>query len=52
MEIGRFVGRRLHTFLTRAEVIRPFLNIFSMSSTLVKPLDLQAIVGGKASWRS
>jgi hypothetical protein len=32
------------TSLTLAELIRPFLAMFSMSSTLVEPLDLQAMI--------
>lgn len=47
------------TFITLAELIRPFLDMFSISSMLVKPLDLQAIIGGnvggvlktRQSWR-
>lgn len=35
----------LRTFLTLAELIRLFLDMFSISSTLVKPLHLQAIIG-------
>ena len=40
----------MRTFLTLAELIRPFLDMFSISSTLVKPLHLQAIIRGGGRW--
>lgn len=45
-EIKRSAGRRiLRTFLTLAELISPFRAMLSMSSTLVEPLHLQAMIG-------
>lgn len=38
------MGENLRTFLTLAELMRPFLAMFSMSSTLEEPLHLQAMI--------
>jgi len=38
----------LRTFLTLAELISPFLAMLSMSSRLVEPLHLQAMIGERA----
>ena len=42
--MGNEVISRTRTFLTLAELIRPFLAMFSMSSILVEPLHLQAMI--------